>query len=58
MRHFHRVLLMTMLGMVPALTANAETIVVGRIGAGSTAHWPIYVGQEKGLFKARGIELD
>jgi NitT/TauT family transport system substrate-binding protein len=46
------------LALDSAQPASAETIVVGRIGAGSTAHWPLYVGQEKGLFKARGLELD
>jgi ABC-type nitrate/sulfonate/bicarbonate transport system substrate-binding protein len=36
----------------------AEKIVLGKIGAGSTVHWPIYIATEKGFFARRGIELD
>src|ERR1700736_3373479 len=50
------------LGAVFALTlahaARAEKIVVGKIGAGSSVHWPIYIGSEKGFFARRAIELD
>ncbi len=38
--------------------ARAEKIVVGKIGAGSSVHWPIYIGSEKGFFARRAIELD
>jgi len=41
-----------------AHAAHAEKIVVGKIGAGSSVHWPIYIGSEKGFFGKRGIELD
>jgi NitT/TauT family transport system substrate-binding protein len=40
------------------VTVRAEKIVVGKIGAGSTVHWPIYIGTEKGFFDKRGIVLD
>jgi NitT/TauT family transport system substrate-binding protein len=50
------VLLLAALALVPC--ADAQTIVVGRIGSGSAAHWPLYIGLEKGLFKARALELD
>jgi len=50
------------LGVVFALTlghaARAEKIVVGKIGAGSSVHWPIYIGSEKGFFAGRGLKLD
>jgi len=41
-----------------AHAARAEKIVVGKIGAGSSVHWPIYIGSEKGFFARRAIELD
>lgn len=36
----------------------ADKIVLGKIGAGSTVHWPVYIATEKGFFAKRGIELD
>src|SRR5436190_12913968 len=38
--------------------AHAEKIVIGKIGAGSTVHWPIYIATEKGFFARRNIEPD
>jgi len=51
-----------LLGLALALAlldpAQAEKIVIGKIGAGSTAHWPIYIATEKGFFARRNIEPD
>jgi NitT/TauT family transport system substrate-binding protein len=61
MTRFRRWVLIAIAATFTALlaeAAGAETVVVGRIGAGSTAHWPLYIGQEMGLFKSRGLELD
>jgi NitT/TauT family transport system substrate-binding protein len=51
-----------LLGLALALAlldpAQAEKIVIGKIGAGSTVHWPIYIATEKGFFARRNIEPD
>jgi ABC-type nitrate/sulfonate/bicarbonate transport system substrate-binding protein len=41
-----------------APAAAAEKIVVGKIGAGSVVHWPIYIASEKGFFAKHGVEPD
>lgn len=47
---------MGLIGSGPALAA--DTIILGKIGAGSTVHWPVYIATEKGFFAKRNIELD
>jgi ABC-type nitrate/sulfonate/bicarbonate transport system substrate-binding protein len=36
----------------------AEKIVLGKVGAGAVVHWPLYIGEAKGFFAKRGVELD
>ena len=42
--------------MRPAVAA--EKVTVGKIGAGSTPHWPLHIAVEKGFFTKRGIDAD
>ena len=36
----------------------AEKIQLGMVGAGSVVVWPLYIGNAKGFFAKRGVELD
>jgi ABC-type nitrate/sulfonate/bicarbonate transport system substrate-binding protein len=36
----------------------AEKVVLGKVGAGAVVHWPLYIGDAKGFFAKRGLELD
>jgi NitT/TauT family transport system substrate-binding protein len=40
----------------PALAI--DKVMVGKVGAGSTPHWPLYIAIEKGFFQKRGIAVD
>jgi NitT/TauT family transport system substrate-binding protein len=48
--------LMGLMAGGPALAA--EKVTVGKVGAGSAPHWPLYIASDKGFFQKRGIELD
>jgi ABC-type nitrate/sulfonate/bicarbonate transport system substrate-binding protein len=41
-----------------AARANADTIILGQIGAGSTIQWPVDIAVVKGFLKKRNIDLD
>lgn len=38
--------------------AQAQKIILGQIGAGSTIQWPIDIAREKGFFKEHNVDLD
>jgi NitT/TauT family transport system substrate-binding protein len=38
--------------------AQAETVIVGMVGAVSSTHWPVYIGLTKGYYAAEDLKLD
>jgi ABC-type nitrate/sulfonate/bicarbonate transport system substrate-binding protein len=55
-----RVLLVVgLFAMLPALGARAgETIAVGIVGSVPSIYWPLYIGIDKGMFAAEGVNPD
>ena len=41
-----------------SLSAHAETITAGLVGAVSSTHWPVYIGLTEGYFAAADLKLD
>ena len=41
-----------------SITAKAETITAGLVGAVSSTHWPVYIGLSQGYFAAEDLKLD
>lgn len=41
-----------------SVSAHAETITAGLVGAVSSTHWPVYIGLTQGYFAAADLKLD
>ena len=44
--------------LICSLSAHAETITAGLVGAVSSTHWPVYIGLTQGYFAAADLKLD
>jgi ABC-type nitrate/sulfonate/bicarbonate transport system substrate-binding protein len=51
-------LLLTGAAVICSLSAKAETITAGLVGAVSSTHWPVYIGLNQGYFAAADLKLD
>src|ERR1700742_5038928 len=52
------ILACTVLCLTAAPALAADKVVLGMIGAGSTAHWPSYIAIEKGIYAKHGLDID
>jgi ABC-type nitrate/sulfonate/bicarbonate transport system substrate-binding protein len=51
-------LLLAGAAVICSLSAKAETITAGLVGAVSSTHWPVYIGLNQGYFAAADLKLD